>query len=47
MHDDVTRDDNSGADSSHPRVLDLTGTGVGAILHPRVAPAQRWVQTRV
>jgi hypothetical protein len=32
-------DGNSGAGSGHPRVSDLTGADVGAILHPRVAPA--------
>jgi hypothetical protein len=32
-------DGNSGASSSHSGVSDPTGVGVGAILHPRVAPA--------
>jgi hypothetical protein len=32
-------DGNSGASSGHSGVSDPTGVGVGAILHPRVAPA--------
>jgi hypothetical protein len=33
------RDGNSGMGSDHLWVSDPTGVGVGAILHPRVAPA--------